>query len=81
MKKPTHRQLEFISLIASGLDTYEVAKETGVSQNTVRNTLVAAKTKSEASSTANLIAYCVFKGWIWPIDEGIPAEFAVMPDE
>lgn len=81
MKKPTHRQLEFISLIASGLDTHQVAKEVGVSQNTVRNTLVAAKDKSEASSTANLIAHCVYKGWIWPLDDGIPSNFAVMPDE
>jgi DNA-binding NarL/FixJ family response regulator len=76
--KPTPRQLEFLSLIASGLDTHEVAETIGVSQNTVRNTIVAAKEKSEASSTANLIAYCVYKGWIWPKDEGIPAEFLVI---
>lgn len=80
MEKPTSRQLEFLSLIASGLDTYEVAKVAEVSQNTVRNTIVAAKKKAEAPSTANLIAYAVVKGWIWPVDDGYPAEFAVIPE-
>jgi DNA-binding NarL/FixJ family response regulator len=81
MQKPTNRQLEFLSLIASGRSTYQIADEIGVSQNTVRNTIVAAKEKSEASSTANLIAYSVYKGWIWPVDDGVPAEFAVIPEE
>jgi DNA-binding NarL/FixJ family response regulator len=70
--------MEFLSLVASGLDTHEVADKVGVSQNTVRNTIVAAKDKASASSTANLIAYCVYQGWIWPRDEGIPAEFLVI---
>ena len=81
MQKPTHRQLEFIAMLASGLDTYQAAEKAGVSQNTVRNTIVAAKNKSEAPSTANLIAYAVYKGWIWPIDDGVPAEFAVISEE
>jgi DNA-binding NarL/FixJ family response regulator len=76
--KPTPRQLEFLSLIASGLDTQGVAKVSDVSHNTVRNTIVAAKEKTGASSTANLIAYCVAQGWIWPVDDGIPANFAVI---
>ncbi len=80
MQKPTNRQLEFLSLIASGMDTYEVAEAAGVSQNTVRNTIVAAKTKTDVPSTANLIAYAVFRGWIWPVDDGVPAEFAVIPE-
>jgi len=78
MNKPTPRQLEFLSLIASGLDTHGVADETGVSHNTVRNTIVAAKEKTDANSTANLIAYCVSNGWIWPVDQGIPAKFVVI---
>lgn len=81
MEKPTKRQLEFIAMLASGLSTYEAAERAEVSQNTVRNTIVAAKNKSEAPSTANLIAYSVYKGWIWPTDEGVPAEFAVITEE
>ena len=80
MEKPTNRQLEFIALTANGLSTFEVAEAAGVSQNTVRNTIVAAKTKAEVPSTANLIAFSVYKGWIWPVDEGVPAEFAVIPE-
>lgn len=78
MHKPTKRQLEFLSLIASGMNTYQVAEAAGVSQNTVRNTIVAAKEKTDTPSTTNLIAYAVYKGWIWPADDGVPAEFAVI---
>lgn len=76
--KPTHRQLQFIAAIASGCDTHEVAKKYNVSQFTVRNTLVAAKSKVEAKSTTNLISHCIFRGWIWPADDSLPSEFLVM---
>jgi len=81
MEKPTKRQLEFLSLIASGYDTYQIADAVGVSQNTVRNTIVAAKKKTEVPSTSNLVAYSVYKGWIWPVDDGVPAEFVVTSEE
>lgn len=60
----TLKQKEYLALLASGLNTLEIADVCVVSHNTVRNTLVKAKERIGAESTGNLIAIAVDKGWI-----------------
>jgi DNA-binding CsgD family transcriptional regulator len=62
--EPTLKQREYLAIIASGGSTYDVAEICYVSQHTVRNTIVAAKERVGASSTSNLVAMAVDKGWI-----------------
>lgn len=68
----TPKQAEYIADTASGKSTFVIANEKYVSQNTVRNTITAAKERVGASSTANLIAMAVSKGWIKPVSDEVP---------
>lgn len=69
----TPKQAEYVADTASGKSTFEIAEEKYVSQNTVRNTLVGAKERVGASSTTNLVAMAITKGWIKVVDpENIP---------
>lgn len=77
----TPKQAEYLADTASGKSTFEIAKEKYVSQNTVRNTIVAAKERVGASSTSNLIAMAVLRGWIKPIDEDVPLSYEPAADE
>lgn len=72
----TDKQKEYVALTASGRSTLDIAEESIVSQHTVRNTLTAAKERVGASSTTNLIAMAVEKGWIIRSNEEIPHEYA-----
>lgn len=63
-KEPTLKQREYIAILASGGSTHDVADTCFVSPHTVRNTIVAAKERTGASSTTNLVAMAISKGWI-----------------
>lgn len=77
----TPKQAEYIADTATGKSTFDIAKEKYVSQNTVRNTIVAAKERVGASSTNNLIAMAVSRGWIKPVDEEVPLSYEPANDE
>jgi len=78
-KSLTKKQAQYVSLVASGLTTEEIADDCLVSTHTVRNTIVKAKERVDASSTANLVATSVQEKWIIPLNETIPYEF--IPNE
>lgn len=71
----TPKQAEYIADTASGKSTFDIAKDKYVSQNTVRNTITAAKDRVGASSTANLIAMAVDKGWIQASNNEVPITY------
>lgn len=60
----TNKQREYLAALASGHSTLEIAEQFVVSHHTVRNTITKAKERVGASSTANLIAVAVERGWI-----------------
>lgn len=76
-KNLTKRQLLYISEIASGLSTINVAARNHVSRHTVRNTIRSAKDRIGATSTSNLIATTILKEWIVPLDNEMPLVFRV----
>lgn len=72
----TNKQREYVADTASGKSTFDIADEKYVSQNTVRNTITSAKERVGASSTTNLIAMAITKGWIEVVDEDeVPLEY------
>lgn len=72
----TPKQTEYVADTASGKSTFDIADARYVSQNTVRNTLTSAKERVGASSTTNLVAMAITKGWIEVIKEDeIPLEY------
>lgn len=76
MKKTlTKKQLEYLSLLASGFTTLEIADQCFVSHHTVRNTLTKAKERVKATSTTNLVALAVKKKWIIAITDTPPYMF------
>ncbi len=76
----TNKQIEYVSLIASGLTTLEIAQRQFVSHHTVRNTIAKAKERIGATSTANLVATSVTNKWIEPEDEERPIVYKVIED-
>jgi DNA-binding CsgD family transcriptional regulator len=60
----TPKQRQYLAALACGKSTLEVAQDFVVSHHTVRNTITKAKERVGATSTANLIALSVDKGWI-----------------
>lgn len=74
----TSKQKEYVSLLASGLTTLQISEKNFVSHHTVRNTIAKAKERIGASSTTNLIATSVSKGWIELVDDDIPCEYKVV---
>lgn len=71
----TKKQKEYLALLASGLTTLEVSVREHKSHHTIRNTIAKAKERIGATSTQNLIATCVAKGWIVAEDSEIPYVF------
>lgn len=71
----TYKQLDYLSLIASGLNTTEVAKIRIVSRHTVRNTIAKAKERVGAISTSNLVGMAITKGWIVEDKKGPPVSY------
>jgi DNA-binding CsgD family transcriptional regulator len=71
----TRKQLEYLSLLASGFTTLEIAQQCVVSHHTVRNTLTKAKERVKATSTTNLVALAVRKKWIVAITDNPPYMF------
>lgn len=75
LKDPTLKQREYIAILASGGSTHDVAEACVVSPHTVRNTIVSAKERTGASSTTNLIAMAITRGWIKENNEGTPITY------
>lgn len=73
----TPKQLQYISEMASGLSTLDIANRNFVSKHTVRNTIRTAKDRIGAVSTVNLIATAISKGWIVPEDNEKPYAYKV----
>jgi DNA-binding CsgD family transcriptional regulator len=71
----TPKQKEYVADLASGKDTLQISEEKYVSHHTVRNTLSAAKERVGASSTTNLIAMAIVKGWILISNDAPPYAF------
>ena len=71
----TAKQREYVSMLASGLTTIQIAQREHKSHHTIRNTISKAKERIGATSTANLIATAVVKGWIVREDNQIPTTF------
>jgi DNA-binding CsgD family transcriptional regulator len=71
----TRKQREYVSLIASGLTTIQISKREHKSHHTIRNTISKAKERIGATSTANLIATAVHRGWIKLADDEKPYTF------
>lgn len=68
----TQKQALYVAELASGSSNPEIAEKIHVSEHTIRNTLVSAKERVGASSTANLIAMAISKGWIELTSNKIP---------
>jgi DNA-binding CsgD family transcriptional regulator len=71
----TPKQTHYLALLASGLTTLQISQREHKSHHTVRNTIAKAKERVGASSTSNLVATAVSKGWIKAKDDEIPYEF------
>jgi DNA-binding CsgD family transcriptional regulator len=75
MDNLTKKQREYVSLLASGLTTIQIAQGEHKSHHTIRNTISKAKERIGAISTANLIATAVLEGWIVKEDNEKPYTF------
>jgi DNA-binding CsgD family transcriptional regulator len=75
MNNLTKKQKEYLAYLASGLSVKETAAFCNVSKHTVRNTITKAKERIGATSTSNLVATAVVKGWIELDDEARPFMF------
>lgn len=73
----TPKQKQYVSGLASGLTTLQIAKKYVVSHHTVRNTIAKAKDRVGALSTSNLIAIAVKKEWIIQEENDFPITFKV----
>lgn len=62
--KPSPRQLEMLALVANGLTREEIGKQMFISPLTVRNKLLEARSRMEASNITHTIVLCVARGYL-----------------
>jgi DNA-binding CsgD family transcriptional regulator len=71
----TPKQAFYVSQLASGKNTIQIASENYVSHHTVRNTISKAKDRVGAISTFHLVALSIQNEWILPLKKSEPLEF------
>jgi len=71
----TPKELDCIALLAQGLGSKEIAREMGISTQTVKNVLWNARKRTGALTSAHLISLCYLKGYLVPMYDKNTDEF------